>query len=255
MRVHSDGEFAPLQALIASLPGGTMINLASANKHVPEIERKIRVVKEKCRAARHGLPFQRIPKLLTIHIVLQTVKLLNFFPTKGGIFDTLSTKTIMYGEILDYKKHLSLHIGKYCQVNEEDAPRNIQNPRTKGAIYLVPSGNLQGGFNCMALNTGKKIVWRSWDVILMPDKVIMCVNALGRNQPEQLIFTNRRGRPIGDVKIPGVDPFDVDHVEIPGVDPSDFENIEIPGVDVDIKEPQVIEIVDPNIPPTNTETI
>ena len=67
--VHSDGEFAPLRALVAALPGGPMINLASANKHVPEIERKIRVVKERFHAARHGLPFQQIPKLLTIHIV------------------------------------------------------------------------------------------------------------------------------------------------------------------------------------------
>ena len=48
--VHSDREFAPLQALVASLPGGPMINLESANKYVPEIERKIRVVKEICRA-------------------------------------------------------------------------------------------------------------------------------------------------------------------------------------------------------------
>ena len=86
--VHSDGKFTPLQALIASLPGGFMINLASANKHVPDIEWKIRVVKERCQAARHGLPFQKITKLLTIHIVFQTVKLLNFFPAKGGISDT-----------------------------------------------------------------------------------------------------------------------------------------------------------------------
>ena len=78
-----------------------MINLESANEHVPEIEQKIRVVKEICCAARHGLPFQRIPKLLNIHIVFQTVKLLNFFPTKGGISDTLSPKTIMSGEIID----------------------------------------------------------------------------------------------------------------------------------------------------------
>ena len=116
--VHSDGEFAPLQAMVASLPGGPMINLASSNKHVPGIERKIRVVKERCCAARHGLPFQRILELLTIHIVFQTVKLVNFFPTKGRISDTLISKTIISGEILDYKKQLSLQIGQYCQVHE-----------------------------------------------------------------------------------------------------------------------------------------
>ena len=87
--------------------------------------------------------------------MFQIVKLLNFFPTKGGISDTLRPKTIMSGEIIDYKKHLILQIGKYWQVHEEDVPRNIQNPRTKGAISLGPSGNLQGGFKFIALNTGK----------------------------------------------------------------------------------------------------
>ena len=96
-----------------------------------------------------------------IHIVFQIVKLLSFLPTKSVISDTLTPKTIMSGEKLDYKKNLSLQIGQYCQVNEEDSPHNSQNPRTKGAISLGPSGNLQGGFNFMALNTGKKIVQSS----------------------------------------------------------------------------------------------
>ena len=109
----------------------------------------------------------------------------------------------------------------------------------------------------MELNTGKKIVRRSWDVIPMPDTVITRVNTLGSNQPEQLIFTNRRGRPIVNVEIPGVDPYDANHIEFPGVDSSDtdVDNIDIPGVDVDIKEPKVIEIIDPDIPPTNPEPI
>ena len=36
--VHSDGEFSPLQALVASKPFGPITNLASANKHVTDIE-------------------------------------------------------------------------------------------------------------------------------------------------------------------------------------------------------------------------
>ena len=40
----------------------------------------------------------------------------------------------------------------------------------------------------MALNTRKKITHRSWDVIPMPDTIIARVNALGTDQPEQLIF-------------------------------------------------------------------
>jgi hypothetical protein len=116
--VHADGEFAPLKTLIEAMPGGPMVNLASANEHVPEIERRIRVVKERCRATRHSLPFHTIPKLMTIHIVLNVVKLLIFFPTKGGVYETLSPKTIMSGVTLDYKQHLSLQLGQYFQVHE-----------------------------------------------------------------------------------------------------------------------------------------
>jgi hypothetical protein len=179
--VHADGEFAPLKPLIESMPGGPMVNLASANEHVPEIKRRIRVVKEQCWATRHSLPFEIIPKLMTIHIVLNVVKLLNLFPTKGGVSDTLSPKTIMSGETLDFKKHIGLQIGQYHQVHEEDTPRNSQVARTKGAISLGPRGNLQGGFKLMALNYGNKIVRRSWDVIPMPDVVINHVNELGKH--------------------------------------------------------------------------
>jgi hypothetical protein len=149
-----------------------MVNLASANEHVPEIELLIWVVKERCRGTRHSLPFHTIPKLMTIHSVLNVVKLLNFFPTKGGLSDTLSPKTIMSGETLDYKKHLSLQLGQYCQGHEKDNLHNSQIARTKGVISLGPSGNLQGRFKFMALNRSKKIIRRSWDVIPMPDLVI-----------------------------------------------------------------------------------
>jgi hypothetical protein len=47
--LHADGKFAPLKYLIESIPGGPMVNLTSDNQHVPEIEQRIRVVKEQCR--------------------------------------------------------------------------------------------------------------------------------------------------------------------------------------------------------------
>jgi hypothetical protein len=59
----------------------------------------------------------------------------------------------MSGETLDYKKHMSLQLGQYFQVHEEDNPRNSQIARTKGEISLGPSGNLQGRFKFMDLNS------------------------------------------------------------------------------------------------------
>ena len=36
--VHNDGEFAPVQELIAEMPSGPMFNLMSSNENVPKIE-------------------------------------------------------------------------------------------------------------------------------------------------------------------------------------------------------------------------
>jgi hypothetical protein len=186
-----------------------------------------------------------------LHIVLNAAKMLYFFPTNGEISDTLSPKTIMSGETLNYKKHLSLQVGQICQVHEEDTPVNSQRSRIKGAISLGPSGNLQGGYKIMALNTGWKITRRSWDVIPMLDMVIARVNALGTDQPEQLFFTDRCGRPIGDVEIPRVMEFkeeDDDDAVMPVLDPVGVEGVKLPGVDVAGQAPQTVEIDDLDIP-------
>ncbi len=45
--IKGDGEFAPLEAWMATAYGAPKLILASANEHVPEIERKIQVIKER----------------------------------------------------------------------------------------------------------------------------------------------------------------------------------------------------------------
>jgi hypothetical protein len=79
----------------------------------------------------------------------------------------------------------------------------------------------------MALNSGKKIVRHSWDVIPMPDLAIYRVNALVRDQPQHVAFTDRHGRLIGDVEIPGVDDKEENDDHLPGVVPVIADDIEI----------------------------
>jgi hypothetical protein len=85
----------------------------------------------------------------------------------------------------------------------------------------------------MALNTGKKIVHRSWDVITMPDLVIDRINALGSDQPHQMTFTDRHDRLIGNIEISGVDADEDDDDPLSGVVPVTADDTEIPGVDVE----------------------
>jgi hypothetical protein len=72
----------------------------------------------------------------------------------------------------------------------------------------------------------------------MPDLVIDRVNALGSDQPQKMTFTNRHGRLISDVEIPGVDAEEDDNEHLLGVVPVIIDDIEITGVDVEGTETQ-----------------
>ena len=155
-----------------------MGNLTSANNYVPKIDRILRVVKERCRGTRHSLLFMRLPVILDINIVLNNVNLLGYFPTTAGILKTISTIEIMIGETLNNKIHMAIPFGKYCQIHEEENPRNSTRPRTRGSICVGTSRNKQGGFNFMTLGSMKKLIRRIWYAIPMPVIVIARVNAL-----------------------------------------------------------------------------
>jgi hypothetical protein len=87
---------------------------------------------------------------------------------------------IMAGETLNYKRDLCVQFGSYCQVHEQEAPRNSMLPRTKkGGICLGPTGNLQGKYRFLSLASNKTIVRHSWTEVPIPDTVIAAVNALG----------------------------------------------------------------------------
>ena len=53
--------------MLYKLPGAPTLNPTSADEHEPNIERRIRVVKERTWAVRHSLPFTAIPvRMLTL---------------------------------------------------------------------------------------------------------------------------------------------------------------------------------------------
>jgi hypothetical protein len=157
MVVTADGKFKPLDKLMVDLPGAQRLNLTTANEHKPNVKRKICVIKERVWAVRHSLPFLQRPMKITMHMVFFVVKLLNFFPVKGGILDQYSTKVIMSGETINYKQYC-LSFVTYCQVHEEDSPQNSMAVQTQGPISLGPSNNRQGAQKCYTLTTGEVVV-------------------------------------------------------------------------------------------------
>ena len=214
------------------MPGGPSMNLTRANVHVPKIERGIRVVKERSRALRHSLPYNRIPLIMTIWEILVIARMLNQFPTKNGISNTFSPKTIISGESLDYKNHLQIQFGQYCQVHEDHTPRNSEKEQTLGAISLGPSGKKQGGYYFMSLKTGSKVHRFSWDEFPMPDSMIKWVNTLSKDLPKHFIFIDRKGRLIGENELTGVDgetenPLQIEIVEDDDINQPDAVNEEL----------------------------
>jgi hypothetical protein len=57
-----DNEFEKLQNLVPILA----INTMAAKEHVPEVERKIRLIKERGRGILNTLPFKKMPRLMLI---------------------------------------------------------------------------------------------------------------------------------------------------------------------------------------------
>ena len=141
---------------------------------------------------------------MTIHAVLNIANMLNYFPTKQVISSEISPCSILTGESLEYKKHLTLQPGQYFKVHEDEGPRKSDKYRTQGAMCLGPCGNLQGGFKFTSLQNGRNITRYNWYEIIIPKTVINRVNVLGKYQPENFIINDRKGRQIGKYEITGV---------------------------------------------------
>jgi len=135
---------------ICNMKNKTTNILRGANRYgvledsAPEAERCIWVVKECVRCLRHSLPFTKLPTAMFTHIVFKCVKMLNYFPPKESISTTISPRTLLTGETLNFKKDFCISFGTYYQVHEQDSPRNSLNACTQAAICLGTTQNLQG---------------------------------------------------------------------------------------------------------------
>jgi hypothetical protein len=179
--IHSDHEFECIRNDI--LP--TQLNVVATDTQVGEIECSIRTIKERVRATIHGLPFRCYPRLMIRELVFAATKWLNQFPIEGGISDIMSPFTIMTGHpAIDYNK-LQLEFGAYVQVFEDNNPTNTMKSRNTGAIALSHTGNAQGDYYFMSLETGKRLCRHAWTLLPMPNAVISTVEAMAtaENQP------------------------------------------------------------------------
>jgi hypothetical protein len=81
------------------------INTTAAKEHVPEVKRKIRLIKEWGRGILNNLLFKKMTRLMLTELVYHLVLRLNAFPANSGVSQTLSPHEIVYQHKLDFAKH------------------------------------------------------------------------------------------------------------------------------------------------------
>jgi len=191
-KIYCDGEFKHMMDQVCDELGVEM-NYANPDEHVPEIERSIRVIKERFRTAYHRLPYKMIPKTMIKHLAMKVTSDLNLFPVKGGVSDFYSPNVILSRKNLDYKKHCMYKFGSYVQASQVHNPRNSNRPRTIDGIYLRPTKTIQGGHEIMDLTTNRVITRQKVIVIPVTDTIIHTIEEQAREQGiKSLKFYNRK---------------------------------------------------------------
>ena len=173
-----DGAFAGLHDVCNQLQ--VTLNTTSRDKHVGDVERYIRTVKEHMRGISNTIPFKRLTCNMVMELAKAVVYWLNSVPSNTGVSPMMSPRTIIRGQLLDYHKHCRYEFGEYVQTHEEHD--NSLLSRTVGAIALRPTGTQQGGYFFMSLHTGRIINCLHATKLPMPSEVIIRVDQLAKAQ-------------------------------------------------------------------------
>jgi hypothetical protein len=227
--VVADNEFGPLRDQLMESKGVDLA-LAAPEEHVREVERNIRVIKERIRSVLADMPYDKLPGNFKMELILICVVLLNLVPRKAGLSRVLSPWTILTSRALDYKKHCRVRPGQYCLVHEEKKPRNSMKPRAAGAIAIGPSVNLHGSYKFLYLDTGRIVTRRNFNILPITPEAELRVAELAKGSSAHVEFeyngtTYSTDDPPEDIALAELE--GIDEIEEPP-DESDDESAEAP---------------------------
>jgi hypothetical protein len=106
----------------------------------------------------------------------------------------------MMGTTLYFANHCKLPFGAYTEAHEEYPQTNTMAQRTRAVICLGQTGNFQGSYKMMCIQTGRKVTRKQFKELPIPDSVIYRIKAIASKEKENkvLVFTDRDAYPIGD---------------------------------------------------------
>jgi len=158
------------------------VNTSAAREHVGEIERMIRVIKERARGISATLPYSYLPRQMVIHLIYFVVLCLNSVPSALGISQVHSPREIVTWRGLDFNKHFKHQFGTYVEAHEDPVITNTNRSCTYPGVYIGTTGNIQGTPKVFDIKTGKVKKPRSVTAFNVPDRVIDIVDRWGKDQ-------------------------------------------------------------------------
>eukprot|EP01040_Poterioochromonas_malhamensis_P015176 gene15176-16944_t len=173
----NEGAFTALKGELQE--AGIKLETASANKHVPVIEVRIKLVKERCRAVLNTLPYL-LPRSKLKHLVNYAVSRINLVPTSTLRRDGVSPRESFMGRRADVKVDARIAFGTYVQVHTFAEPINSMAPRTEAAIALEPTGNANGSVLFWTPRSNKIVTRSEWPggEMPMPEDLTRHINRL-----------------------------------------------------------------------------
>jgi hypothetical protein len=173
------------------------VNTTAASEHVRDIERHIRLIKERERGIVCTLPYPRLPQIILIHLLHFITMWLNIFPVSNGVSADFSPHEILLRHRLSYKYHCRAPFGAYCKTHKDNEPTSSMQSRALPTICLGPTGNFQGSYHFLNLLTGLVIKRHIFFELPAPQSVIdrVTMPTLKSGAPRELIFANRNHIP------------------------------------------------------------
>jgi hypothetical protein len=129
-----DGEKGFAAFFNALRTAGYLINPAGPGQHIPVVERKIRVVKERLRAYLQSIPYQLMFSLLRYLVEYVTI-MINFEPNSQRE-DPTSPYELFRGQKIDYKRQLRISFGDYAECTDPHVTSStMERVQTRASRY------------------------------------------------------------------------------------------------------------------------
>lgn len=128
---------------------------------------------------------------------------LNALPNDSSIYDELSPREMVIGTPTDFITDCRIEFGTYCQIYENPNITNTQETRSRDAIALGPSGNRQGSYKFLTLDTWEVVLRGKRTELSMPKSIIDVIESKAKSEGQKkiprhnnLLFEWRPNNPI-----------------------------------------------------------